>query len=67
MPSHEKRLFRRNKSLRHSLFDNPHVPLVRSGMSHNLCLDLGTLWKHLSPLYRKESVFCSVGFIFDSN
>jgi len=49
MPSHEKRMFRRNKSLRYSLFDNPHVPKVRSGVSHNLCLDLGALLKHLTP------------------
>jgi hypothetical protein len=44
MPSHEKRLFRRNKSLRYSLFDNPHVPKVRSRC--------GALWKHLSPQYQ---------------
>ena len=50
MPSHEKRMFRRNKSLRCLLFATPHVPIVRSGVSHNKRLDLGAHLKHLLAL-----------------
>jgi len=57
MPSHEKRMFRRNKSLRYFSLNSPHVPKVRSGMSHIQCLDLGTLLKHLLPYCQKVTVF----------